>query len=125
MSVTPIALGEAGSKKRLFEIGLKALEENGYTIERVPSIGKSSIRRIKKDGQSKIVSIKTTQDTWIAFQRNDTSWITLPDVDAVVAVEHPAGNAVLRGDAIHERTKPDALHHAGDADANRVHPGPT
>ena len=47
------------------------------------------------------------------------------DVHAVVAVEHPARDAVLRGDAIDERTKPDALHHAGDADANRVHPGPT
>ena len=86
MNTTPIVPGDAGSKKRLFEIGLKALEENGYTIERIPGIGKSSVRRIKKDGQSKVVSIKTTQDTWIAFQRNDTSWITLPDVDAVVAV---------------------------------------
>jgi hypothetical protein len=86
MNTTPIVPGDAGSKKRLFEIGLKALEENGYKIERIPGIGKSSVRRIKKDGQSKVVSIKTTQDTWIAFQRNDTSWITLPDVDAVVAV---------------------------------------
>ena len=65
MNTTPIVPGDAGSKKRLFEIGLKALEENGYTIERIPGIGKSSVRRIKKDGQSKVVSIKTTQKRYV------------------------------------------------------------
>lgn len=75
-----------GTRKRFLDIGMKALEEKGYTIERIVGIGKSSVRRIVKDGQSKIASIKTTQDTWISFQRNDTSWVTLPDVEVVVAV---------------------------------------
>ena len=37
------------------------------------------------------------------------------DVNAVVAVEHPAGDGVLRSRAIHERAKADALNDAGDA----------
>jgi hypothetical protein len=43
---------------------------------------------VPKDGKSKLVSIRTTQDTWIAFPRDksNTRWVTLSDVDAVVAV---------------------------------------
>lgn len=76
------------TKGRLFEIGFEALQEQGWAIEKVPGMGKSSVRRITKNGTSKIVSIRTTQDTWIAFPRDksDTAWVTLSDVDAVVAV---------------------------------------
>jgi len=75
------------TKTRLFEIGLQTLQEQGWTIERVP-MGKSSVRRITRNGERKIVSIRTTQDTWIAFPRDksDKSWVTLSNVDAVVAV---------------------------------------
>lgn len=78
---------KGNTKNRLFEIGLQTLQEQGWTIERVP-LGKSSVRRITKNGVRKIVSIRTTQDTSIAFprDRSDTSWVTLKDVDAVVAV---------------------------------------
>lgn len=74
-------------KNRLFQIAVTALEDQGWTVERVPGSGKSSVRRISKRDQSKIVSIRTTQDTWIAFPRtsDDSDWITLSDVDAVVA----------------------------------------
>jgi hypothetical protein len=77
-----------GRKSRLFEIGLQTLQGQGWTIERVPGMGKSSVRRIIKGGISKIVSIRTTQDTYIAFPRDkaDKSWVTLGNVDAVVAV---------------------------------------
>src|SRR6185312_7543748 len=41
-----------------------------------------------KDGDSNLVSIRTTQDQWIAFppKPNRDGWITLDDVDVVVAV---------------------------------------
>ena len=41
-----------------------------------------------KGGVTKLVSIRTTQDTWIAFPRTeeDKGWRTLDDVDQVVAV---------------------------------------
>lgn len=75
-------------RRRLFEIGVEALEKDGWKVERVQGAGKSSLRRITRGGESKLVSIRTTQDTWIAFPRDkkDQKWVTLSDVDAVVAV---------------------------------------
>ena len=75
-------------KSRLFRIGVETLEKNGWAVERVQGIGKSSVRKITKAGKSLIVTIRTTQDTWIAFPRknDDSDWVTLSDVDAVVAV---------------------------------------
>ena len=72
----------------LFNVGVQALQEQGWKVERVPGAGKSSMRRISKGQESKKVSIRTTQDLWIAFprDRHDKSWVTLSEVDAVVAV---------------------------------------
>ncbi len=75
-------------KTQLFHIAVEALEKAGWKVERVQGSGKSSVRRITKGAESKIVSIRTTQDTWIAFPRveNDKGWRTLDEVDAVVPV---------------------------------------
>ncbi len=75
-------------RKRLFQIGIEALEDKGWKVERIPRRGKSSLRRITKGTTSREVAIRTTQDTYIAFPRDetDTGWVTLSDVDAVVAV---------------------------------------
>lgn len=79
---------KVATKARLFEIGVKALEGAGWKVERVQGSGKSSVRRITKGTASKIVSIRTTQDTWIAFPRieKDKGWRTLDEVAAVVPV---------------------------------------
>lgn len=75
-------------KARLVQIAVDALEGDGWTVERIAGSGKSSVRRITKGDESKVVSIRTTQDTWIAFSRTkgDKSWRTLDEVDAVVPV---------------------------------------
>ncbi len=75
-------------KSQLFEAGIKALEAVGYKVERIQGSGKSSVRRIVNGKESKVVSIRTTQDTWIAFPRmeHDKGWRTLDEVDLVVAV---------------------------------------
>lgn len=75
-------------KTRLFNAGVSALEAEGWKVERIPKIGKSSVRRIVKGSESKVVTIRTTQDTYIAFPRNDddSEWVTLSMVDMVVAV---------------------------------------
>ncbi|MBC7987432.1 MAG: hypothetical protein H7X93_12315 [Sphingomonadaceae bacterium] len=75
-------------KWQLFRIGEEALEKEGWEVSRVPGSGKASLRRIARNGESKFVSIRTTQDTYIAFPRNpdDSAWVTLDVVDAVVAV---------------------------------------
>jgi len=80
-------------KKRLFEIGLEALQKQGWTVTK-EKLGKASVRRISKDGDSKLVSVRTTQDQWIAFppKPKRDGWITLDDVDVVVAVSVDAND---------------------------------
>lgn len=75
-------------RQRLFQVGLEALKKEGWRVERVQGSGKSSLRRITKNGKSKLVTIRTTQDTWIAFPReaDDSDWVTLADADFVLAV---------------------------------------
>lgn len=78
---------KAALKSELFQHGVNALKRQGWTVERIPREGKASVRLIRKDGVAKRVSIRTTQNTWIAFPRNhkDDGWATLRDVDYVVA----------------------------------------
>lgn len=99
-------------KHRLFEIGLQTLEAHGYEVSRVQGSGKSSLRQITKGRESKLVSIRTTQDQAIAFPRlkDDSGWKTLGEVDMVVAVsvddrEDPKNANVhfLPGDEMRER----------------------
>src|SRR5260370_39959483 len=74
-------------RTRLFRVAEEALEKNGWRVERIARSGKSSMRRITKGKLEKTVSIRTSQDTWIAFPRtpDDDAWATLADVDYVVA----------------------------------------
>src|SRR5580765_6480993 len=74
-------------KKQLFQIGEQTLETQGWTVTR-EKLGMSSVRRISKNGDSKLVSIRTTQDTWLAFppKPNGKGWYTLDEVDVVLAV---------------------------------------
>jgi hypothetical protein len=74
------------TRARLVEIAHETLEELGYRVERVPGSGKSSLRRLIKDGVTLLAALKTTQDQWIAFvHQEDGSWDTLSEVDVVVA----------------------------------------
>ncbi|HEX4303287.1 MAG TPA: hypothetical protein VHZ78_10870 [Rhizomicrobium sp.] len=80
--------GKRELKRHLFDIAVQALETEGWKVERLARGGGSSVRMISRPGEQKKVSIRTSQDTWIAFprDRNGSGWITLSDVDAVVAV---------------------------------------
>lgn len=84
VSATP---GKVSLRTRLFQFAAEALEKEGWKVERIARSGKSSVRRITKGKLEKIVSIRTSQDTWIAFPRtkNNDAWATLGDVDYVVA----------------------------------------
>jgi len=74
-------------RKALYQAAEQALVHDGWSVERVSGTGKSSIRRIRRGSKCLLVSIRTTQDQWIAFPRLDEHdrFGTLPDVDAVVA----------------------------------------
>lgn len=75
-------------RKHLFQVAVEALQRDGWKVERIPRAGKASLRRITRGRESKTVSIRTSQDTHIAFPRTaaDDGWATLDEVDAVVAV---------------------------------------
>lgn len=76
------------TRQTLFALGEAALEQQGYKVSRIARGGKASLRSISKDGETFKASIRTSQDTWIAFPRDskDKGWVTLDDVDFVVAV---------------------------------------
>jgi hypothetical protein len=79
-------------RTRLFEIGKKALEKDGWRVSKVTGAkkgsGKGSVRLISRGSEIALVSIRTTQDRAIAFPRNpeNNGWSTLEDVDYVCAV---------------------------------------
>jgi len=77
-------------RDRLQKIGAMALEQDGWTISRVPrgqkGSGKGSVRRITRGKEIKLVSIRTSKDRHIAFPRTEDGWATLGDVDYVCAV---------------------------------------
>ena len=115
-------------KERLFEIGVQTLQGNGWTVTRESGLHKASVRRITKNGKSLLVSIRTTQDQWIAFpaKANGKGWNTLDDVDVVLAVsvdskETPSEALVHWLDASEMRKRFDSAAKARSA-AGRVTP---
>lgn len=106
------APGKVNLRNRLFQIGQQALEAEGWKVEKATGLGKGSVRRITRGKESLLVSIRTTQDQYIAFPRtpDDKEWNTLGIVDAVVAVsvndkENPTTGKVhfLKGDEVRRR----------------------
>jgi hypothetical protein len=75
-------------KDELFQIGIETLERDGWIVSRATGLGKASVRRITKGSQTLLVTIRTTQDQWIAFPQKPggKGWVTLGDVDVVLAV---------------------------------------
>lgn len=65
---------------------IAALEGEGWTVEKPEGYRNAQIRRITKNGGSKLAAIRTTRDQCIAFTRtdDDTGWVTLCDVAVVV-----------------------------------------
>lgn len=84
----------SGTRKKLatrlglFAFAERTLEGEGWKVSRIPREGKASLRRIIRGTESCKVSIRTSQDTWIAFPRKTRGggWVTLDEVDFVVAV---------------------------------------
>lgn len=72
----------------LLAAGYDAVGQAGWMIEKVPGVGKSSVRRLRRGSESLLASFKSTQDTWLAFSRtpDDNAWSTLEDVDVVVVI---------------------------------------
>lgn len=78
---------KVATRRGLFAFAEKALEKEGWTVSRVARGGKASLRQIKRGNETFKVSIRTSQDTWIAFppRTKGPGWVTLDEVDYVVA----------------------------------------
>lgn len=76
------------TRSGLFAFAVQTLEQEGWSVSRIPKGGKASLRLITKGSERHKVSIRTSQDAWIAFPRKTGAdgWVTLDDVDFVVAV---------------------------------------
>ena len=85
MSANLLDLGAGELRRRLVESARTALTENGYEITNVPKRGRSVIWKIRKNGAEDLVTIRTTQDRYFAFNRIGDSWQTLDEVDRVIA----------------------------------------
>ena len=80
--------GKLERKDQLLRIGIETLERDGWVVSKATGLGKASVRRITKGSETLLVTIRTTQDQWIAFPQKPggKGWITLGDVDVVLAV---------------------------------------
>jgi hypothetical protein len=74
-------------RHELFRVAVDALQADGWKVEKVPRSGKGSVRKISRGTETRLVSIRTSQDCWIAFppKVDGEGWLTLDDVDDVVA----------------------------------------
>ena len=73
-------------RRKLVDICTSVLEQEGWQTRQVRGFHGARIRRITRDGDSKLAAIRTTQDSWIAFPRtrDGSKWATLSEVDVVV-----------------------------------------
>lgn len=80
--------GLSASKKWkvLVEAAKRGIQEQGFTMERVPGRGLSNIWNITKGGKTRVAAIRTTQDRWYAFPplKGGTAWKTLDDMQVVI-----------------------------------------
>ena len=77
----------SGAKWRFMVTAAKlGAEQVGYTLKRLPGRGMSNIWNLTKGSQTKIASMRTTQDRYIAYPPLDNGqrWKTLDDVELVL-----------------------------------------
>lgn len=113
--------------KTLVEAAKKAAIAQGYALERLPGRGLSNIWQLTKGGKTKVTSIRTTRDRWIAFPplAGGTKWKTLDDVDTVLvatmdARENPQNVQVYMFPADDVRKRFNAAYAARIKDGQKV-----
>lgn len=79
-------MGQGAAWRLMVRGALKGAEQAGYTLKRQPGRGLSNTYEMTKDGETKVASVRTTQDRWIAFPPLDKGkhWKTLDDVELVL-----------------------------------------
>jgi hypothetical protein len=92
---------DAEAKSRLFDIGVAALKQQGWTVQRASGSRKPSERLISRKGKSLRATIRTSRDGWLAFPLKDaegTRFGPLAKADRVLVVtpdQNDAGFALV------------------------------
>jgi hypothetical protein len=86
-------MGETASWRLMVSAAVEGAKRSGYELKKQPGRGLSNTWAMTKGGSTKVASVRTTRDRWIAFPPLDkgTRWKTLDDVDLVLvsAVDDP------------------------------------
>lgn len=86
-------MGETASWRLMVSAAVEGAKRSGYELKKQPGRGLSNTWAVTKDGETKVASVRTTRDRWIAFPplEKGTRWKTLDDVDLVLvsAVDDP------------------------------------
>lgn len=79
-------MGESNAWHLMVRGATMGAEQAGYSLKRQPGRGLSNTYEVSKDGKTKIASVRTTRDRWVAFPplEKGTRWKTLDDVELVV-----------------------------------------
>lgn len=106
MNVIYSKLSRSESRQLRLNAAIRALEDQGYELERLPGRGQSSVYAASKNGAEEKISIRTTKGRRFAFPstNNGEEWLTLDDVDSVVVAapdswEAPSEIQVYKFDA--------------------------
>jgi hypothetical protein len=86
-------MGQAAFRQLLGRAAIEGAKKKGYVAKRLPGRGLSNLWQLSKNGTTKIASVRTTRDRWVAFPAlaGGTRWKTLDDVELVLvsAVDDP------------------------------------
>lgn len=79
-------MGETASWRLLVSAAIEGAKRRGYALKRQPGRGLSNTWEVAKGGETKIASVRTTRDRWVAFPplEGGKHWKTLDDVDLVL-----------------------------------------
>lgn len=78
-------LSESERWRLMVDAAKAGMAAQGYSLARVPGRGMSNVWNVTKDGETRVASIRTTRDRYIAFPPLEagTKWKTLDDVELV------------------------------------------
>lgn len=79
-------MGEGSAWRLMVGAALRGAEDNSFKLARKPGRGLSNTWELTKGGKTRLASVRTTRDRWIAFPplNRGKNWKTLDDVDLVL-----------------------------------------
>ena len=85
MEKSLVELSESERWRLMVDAAKAGMAAQGYSLARVPGRGMSNVWNVTKDGETRMASIRTTRDRYIAFPplEGGTKWKTLDDVELV------------------------------------------